>query len=161
MLNAISSSLGSIFFSIVVLMSVFRAANGHLISTIESKSINPCGDAPKKFFSVYTNKPQELTFKPVISSNFCFAFSSLSIPYCSESDNFFNFEFPTRHKISFIVFAVSVVSFIFIILPKLLAVNLLFLSLSNSSLLRCPIVKIGIDATSHKVNSFKKSYFIF
>jgi hypothetical protein len=49
-------------------------------------------------------------------------------------------------KISFIVFAVSVVIFIFIILPKLLAVNLLFLSLSHSSLLRCLIVKIGIDS---------------
>jgi hypothetical protein len=54
--------------------------------------------------------------------------------------------FSRRHKISFIVFAVSVVIFIFIILPKLLAVNLLFLSLSHSSLLRCPIVKIGIDS---------------
>jgi hypothetical protein len=41
---------------------------------------------------------------------------------------------------------VSVVIFIFIILPKLLAVNLLFLSLSHLSLLRCPIVKIGIDS---------------
>jgi hypothetical protein len=39
-----------------------------------------------------------------------------------------------------------VVIFIFIILPKLLAVNLLFLSLPHSSLLRCPIVKIGIDS---------------
>jgi hypothetical protein len=28
-------------------MWVFRAANGHLISTIESKSTNPSGDAPK------------------------------------------------------------------------------------------------------------------
>jgi hypothetical protein len=166
MLNTISSSLGSIskyliFFSIAVLMSVFRAANEHLISTIESKSINPSVDAPKIFFSVSTNKPHELTFKPVISSNFCFAFSSLSMIQTI----FFNFDFPTRHNISFIVFAVSVVSFTFIILPKLLAVNLLFLSLSHSSLLRCPIVKIGIgigiDATSHKVNSFKKSYCIF
>jgi hypothetical protein len=51
-------------------MSVFRAANGHLISTIESKSTNPSGDAPKKFFSVSTNKPHELTFKPDISLNF-------------------------------------------------------------------------------------------
>jgi hypothetical protein len=42
--------------------------------------------------------------------------------------------------------AVIQVIFIFIILPKLLAVNLLFLSLSHSSLLRCPIVKIGIDS---------------
>jgi hypothetical protein len=123
-------------------MSVFRAANGHLISTIESKSTNPSGDAPKNVFSMSTNKSHE----PVISSNFCFAFSSLSIPHCSDSGNFLNFDFSRRHKISFIVFAVSVVIYIFIILPKLLAVNLLFLSLSHSSLLHCPIVKIGIDS---------------
>jgi hypothetical protein len=123
-------------------MSVFRAANGHLISTIESKSTNPSGDAPKNVFSMSTNKPHE----PVISSNFCFAFSSLSIPHCSDSGNFLNFDFSRRHKISFNVFAVSVVIYIFIILPKLLAVNLLFLSLSHSSLLHCPIVKIGIDS---------------
>jgi hypothetical protein len=43
-------------------MSVFRAANGHLISTIESKSTNPSGDAPKNVFSMSTNKPHELTY---------------------------------------------------------------------------------------------------
>jgi hypothetical protein len=74
------------FFSIAVLISVFRAANGHLISTIESKSTNPSGDAPKNVFSMSTNKPHE--HRPVISSSFCFAFSSLSIPHCSDSGNF-------------------------------------------------------------------------
>jgi hypothetical protein len=82
-------------------MSVFRAANGHLISTIESKSTNPSGDAPKNVFSMSTNKPHE--HRPVISSNFCFAISSLSIPHCSDSGNFLNFDFSRRHKISFFV----------------------------------------------------------
>jgi hypothetical protein len=82
--------------------SVFRGTNGDLISTIESKSTNPSGDAPKNVFSLSTNKQHELTFRPVISSNICFAFSLLSIPYCSDSVNFLNFDFPTRRKICFL-----------------------------------------------------------
>jgi hypothetical protein len=67
----------------------FAASRLISVSTIESKSTNPSVDAPKNVFSLSTNKQHELPFRPVISSNICFAFSLLSIPYCSDSGIFF------------------------------------------------------------------------
>jgi hypothetical protein len=83
-------------FAASCLISVFQGTNGNLISTIESKSTNPSGDCLKNIFSLSTNKKHELTFKPVIALNIYFAFSLLSIPYCSDSGNFLNFDFLMR-----------------------------------------------------------------